>query len=533
MNIVAFESGVKGKDGTLPPKPGVDYELNYTASDRVELIYKRDFLEYSEWGSQNLSPKITIYARDGRKFEQSYSFKLKANTNPPALEYLETCKSDDGYYVLCFKAKNMTDMAKVKGVNQLLHKDITHLWVSGLASPPPGNKINLMVGTAGFNITASGGRLLKATDVEALVSGGTTPADPWIIYFKTDVQVSGGTPKEFIFKLMDEKGLSGAAIKQSIIHPVNTLADLKSAIDSAADGMTIEIRNNIIFNDGGNQIDINKNLTIQGKDSGVQIDAAQKSRIFKVASGKNLTLKNLTLKNAKDNTVASDVESGGGGVYAVATSVIELIDVTIENCETAGGGAGIRIDHDSSGGGRLLLKNSKIKDNTYYPAGYDGTGVSGGGIGLPNTNYTAVIDGCEISGNKIDLTPMSNLGILQVKGCGIYGGQATITIKGKTKIENNTFIPKLGNRVNCYGMGIYMQRGSITIGETGASNEDSPIIQGHTKPNNVPTGSVFEGQALHVYDFTWYSGQIKNNGGSGNAVEVRGTFTNPNNLAAD
>ncbi|UTC68576.1 hypothetical protein E4O01_07465 [Treponema sp. OMZ 790] len=741
-DIVLFESGVKGRDGTSPPKPGVDYELKQTAPDRVELIYKRDFLEYSEWGSQDLSPKITLYGKDGRKFEQSYNLKLKANTKPPALEYKGLYKSG-GYYVLCFKAKNMTDMAKVQGVNQPLHKDIAYLWVSGLDSA---NKINITVGTAGFNITGSGGRLLNAVSVEPLVSGGTKPTDPWIIYFKTDLQVSGGTPKEFTLKLMDEKCLSGAAIKRSTSPSVATWAELHHAVATASAGMTIEINGKIKANDGsqtidGNsypnkdeitidknltiqgkgtdaeldanqknrifnitagktlilknialkngeapagasgggavfvsgsleisgavtispssgkgkndvylksgtkitvkgdlspaggivahitpenytgapevividnavtqhpaeikdmfnitpqasgyhqlqskqnnpktiivkqgtvissnswstlksqiqgasngdyfivennvtatstdfgQIEISKNLTIQGKDSGVEIDAAQKSRIFKVASGKNLTLKNLTLKNAKDNTEASIHGSGGGGVYADAASNIELIDVTIKDCETAGSGPGIRIDYKNPGGGYLLLKNSKIMNNTYNPVGYNGYSISGGGVGLPYIDYTAVIDGCEILGNKIDLRPISNTDqYLNVKGCGIDGGNVNLIIKGKTKIENNTFIPKPGKKVKSYGMGIYNQFGTITIGENGASHENSPIIKGHTKPNNVASGSLFEGQALHVNDFTWYSGQITNNGGSHNAVKVRGTFTNPNNLQAN
>lgn len=112
-DIVVFEKGVVGSDGKNPPKAGVDYTLKQKNQNTLELNLSKTFLERSEWSSQNLSPTITLWNKEGRKFPKTFTFKLRANTPPPALEYKAIGKTKDAdasgkhYYVLCFEVKDM------------------------------------------------------------------------------------------------------------------------------------------------------------------------------------------------------------------------------------------------------------------------------------------------------------------------------------------------------------------------------------------------------------------------------------------
>ncbi|UTC65491.1 hypothetical protein E4O00_05080 [Treponema sp. OMZ 788] len=223
-DIVVFENGVKGTDGMNAPRAEIDYYFRQTSSDRIELIYKEAFLKYSEWGSQNLSPTITLYNKEGRKFEQKYTFKLRANTPPPALKYKALCKTQDGnkwYYVLCFEVKDMNENAGPNGTG-LLHKDIASITVTPQSEAPRTLPLTVKPDKSGFNIGNSGILLpvasvkkLEAGDVNQGVTIDDTPTEKWIIYLKTDVQVKVGAAKEYTLKLTDEKGLSSPEITKS------------------------------------------------------------------------------------------------------------------------------------------------------------------------------------------------------------------------------------------------------------------------------------------------------------------------------
>ncbi|WP_428771706.1 hypothetical protein V1L52_06245 [Treponema sp. HNW] len=234
-DIVAFESGVKGADGTYLPRAGIDYEFRQTASERIELTYKKAFLEYSERGVQNISPAITLSGKDGRKFG-TYTFKLRANTPPPGISYQATGKVQDtgtgiSYYVLCFA---VSDMGSMTG-GAPLHNDIKTLSVNGLGDIP----LTLNASGTDFDISNSGGRLLNASDVWTLVSGdypsgfvpGTPSSGSWILRFKTDVEVAAGAAQKYSLNLKDRKGLSSGTLQQWT--PRNMVATLKLYEDAA------------------------------------------------------------------------------------------------------------------------------------------------------------------------------------------------------------------------------------------------------------------------------------------------------------
>ncbi|UTC68128.1 MULTISPECIES: hypothetical protein [unclassified Treponema] len=279
-DIVVFENGVKGTDGMNAPRAEIDYYFRQTSSDRIELIYKDAFLKYSEWGSQNLSPAITLYNKEGRKFEQKYTFKLRANTPPPALEYKALCKTQDGitwYYVLCFEVKDMDKTVST----ELLHKDIASITVTpqgGTAQTLPltvkPDKSGFNIGNSGILLPVASVKKLEVGDVNQGVTIDDTPTEKWIIYLKTDVQVKVGAAKEYTLKLTDEKGLSSPEITKSTatnkLSPVG-LYHNNSPITENSENSPHEINTNMA-------------ITLQAR---VKAGAAITGTIAKKVSGSN------------------------------------------------------------------------------------------------------------------------------------------------------------------------------------------------------------------------------------------------------
>ena len=102
-NIVHFEHLTEAKAAA-----GADYELKQLGGDTLQLIYKAGFLKKYEWGEKDLAPIITLYAKDGRQFKQTYTFKIKANTPPPKPGFtVVKTKGSPAYYVLGITVPDM------------------------------------------------------------------------------------------------------------------------------------------------------------------------------------------------------------------------------------------------------------------------------------------------------------------------------------------------------------------------------------------------------------------------------------------
>ena len=112
------------------PKFGDDYTIVQSEDcQSLILTYKATFLQRYEWGEQDLSSTMTLYAKDGRKFKQTYTFKVKANTPPPKPTFaVAKTTGTPSYYVLCITAPE-TDMRKTVA-GGLLHKDLAHIEIT-------------------------------------------------------------------------------------------------------------------------------------------------------------------------------------------------------------------------------------------------------------------------------------------------------------------------------------------------------------------------------------------------------------------
>lgn len=219
-DIVVFRPGVKGSTGTNLPVQGTDYTLTQDSGSKLMLRYTTAFLTKHEYGQNNIGSTITLYADDGRKFSQTFTFNIKANTPPPDLTYRaigKTAVPDANgkyYYVLFFEAKGMD--AKINSLP--LHKDIANLSIaegSGAYSVVP---LKCKDDGSGFDISGAAGTLLDAgetaqlvpADIEGDSSPDTLPSssEKWILRVKTNAEVLLGTKKQYRLRLQDTAGLS-------------------------------------------------------------------------------------------------------------------------------------------------------------------------------------------------------------------------------------------------------------------------------------------------------------------------------------
>lgn len=217
-DIIVFPTGVAGTMGSTPRQPD-DYELIQDSNSQLTLTYKKKFLQKHEYGKKNIGPTITLYAKDGRKFSETFKLNVKANTPPPNLTYRAIGKTavPDGsskhYYVLFLE---VPDMYREINSSELLHKDIKYLSIAEGSGSYTSIPLTVKTDKSGFDINGAGGRLLDYTNATALLSTevkpGVTPdilpasTEKWIIRIKTDVEVRGAV-KQYRFRLQDEAGL--------------------------------------------------------------------------------------------------------------------------------------------------------------------------------------------------------------------------------------------------------------------------------------------------------------------------------------
>ena len=261
---------------------------------------------------------------------------------------------------------------------------------------------------------------------------------------------------------------------------------LKDAVAAADDGDIFTIIGEIkATNDTDNsgELEISKNLTIKGRGVSATLDANNgnhpltKHRIFKVTSGRTLTLQDLMLKGGEaGNYNASDPLASSGGAILLNGGSALLLNVTISDCKaiTTGGCTGQGGGIYAEDGGTLTLNISTIKDceatdsgggiyatgGTINLTGCTITGckaIKGGGIRLYKSgggDATLIISGGEIGGVWAG-EPNTAIGTSgNGGGISVEGGSCTVTLKDGAKITGNTAK---------YGGGVYASGGSLVM----------------------------------------------------------------------
>ena len=343
---------------------------------------------------------------------------------------------------------------------------------------------------------------------------------------------------------------------------------LKKVVEIADDDAVITINGTIqATNDADNSGEITfgtlaNKLTIQGGSSAV-LDANGKSRIFKVESGKTLTLKNLTLQNGAVPNPPYGSRGGGGGIL-VDGSTVRMTNCTIKDCkagEQSTVGGAIRIE---GAGAKVYIAGGEISGNRANRGG--GISISGGKL------YVNTDD----SGNPNDSSTQTNItnNLVAHNGFGYAGDGGAIYSDSNAELKlHNTKISRCGSKTSrnpstTQGGGLYIDRGTavltlveishgifetidgggydsvqggaicsenadVTLGKSGTPAY-SCYIHHNTIRGNDSRGA-FEGGGIYSYKGTLkiYGGKIESNKVEGHLAKGGGIAQNDTNLLLD
>ena len=213
-DIITFPQtqNTSGKRAAPIPQFGKDYEFKKISNTKLALTYTPAFLQKYEWGSEAITPAITLYTNDGRVFKQTIPFELTVNTPPPAIKkcviaQTKTASSTEtSYYVLCLQLSD--DDMKERCSNGLLHEDIAGIEINETTYrlSVDGAQKQLNVQDDSPFIGKDKVTQLAPPDAENI------PSD-WTLYLKTDVKaMPGSAKKDYTMRLKDAKGLYSKSV---------------------------------------------------------------------------------------------------------------------------------------------------------------------------------------------------------------------------------------------------------------------------------------------------------------------------------
>ncbi|AIW88788.1 hypothetical protein JO41_02380 [Treponema sp. OMZ 838] len=244
-------------------------------------------------------------------------------------------------------------------------------------------------------------------------------------------------------------------------YPNSAWKALKDAVDNAAAGETIFIRgtvqataNTSTVTGNWGDITINKNLTIKGEsetsigilDANKNTGGKPKHRIFKVESGKTLTIQNLTLTGGIADGTG---EAGTGGAIYAKGATVNINGCTLKGNEAKSGGA-ICAEKDGSTSSNVTISGGTIGGtgaDANKATGTDSDNGFGGAVFIKGS--TVALNGCTLEGNKAK------------NGGGVYMEGGNCTLNGSLKNNKTTEL------ASSYGGSIYLENGTLTM-KTGA-----------------------------------------------------------------
>lgn len=303
--------------------------------------------------------------------------------------------------------------------------------------------------------------------------------------------------KNFYFKVTKTATLTVDANKP------NAWGKLKTAAENPTGPAEIIIDGEIkATNAAGNfgEIKISRDITIKGK-TGADTDIlnanrggtsapAQEHRIFKVASGKTLTLENLTLKGG----YAPVSGAGGGAICAEGALTMKKCKVT-ENIAKHGNGGGIYA------GGALTMTECKVTSNTVDSDALGGGGIYIHTIAPPTPTSVRTMENCTVSYNTA----------IKGNGGGIYTADK-LTITGGS-LENNT----VGNTSGGNGGGIYVEGSTLTVKNNCSITGNKAISSGNGGGISVAGNTTHNG-VLNLFKCTLTGNKTEHGSGGGISV---------------
>jgi hypothetical protein len=219
---------------------------------------------------------------------------------------------------------------------------------------------------------------------------------------------------------------------------------LRNEIAAAQPGDTIvfdpSLKGQIIWLGSGSQLEINKNLTIQGLGADLLTINGDGARVFKVDAGTNVAISGLTIEDGggvasyypattPTTGTPSDYYDGyGGGILNLGTLILSGCNVT-GNATGPSLGAGA-YDFEGGGiynGGTMTLSGCNVTSNSDGYGPPMGADAYGGGI---YNGGTMTLSGCNVISNSLYTQGYSygggayNHGTMTLSGCNVTGNSA-------------------------------------------------------------------------------------------------------------
>ena len=223
---------VEFKELFSQPTAETDYALERTDSGTLKLTYKEAFLQKHEQGLGSLNPTITLKAKDGRVFKQTYTFGIKSNTPPPAPKDIVIAKTKitvtepKSYYVLCLKFDSDEMTRKIGSGTIPVHKDINNITIKkGSSNNGSSYKLSYKGDDSDFQQPAEDSFITHGS-VAKLTEDIPQSQDKWVLYYKTDIKIGANNEQtSYTVTLRDKEGVTSdeAAATIAASGPTHTV----------------------------------------------------------------------------------------------------------------------------------------------------------------------------------------------------------------------------------------------------------------------------------------------------------------------
>jgi hypothetical protein len=307
--------------------------------------------------------------------------------------------------------------------------------------------------------------------------------------------------------------LRGASITVTTIND-NGPGSLRQALADAVDGDTINFASSLngqTITLGSGELLVNKSVTINGPGANtLTVDANHASRVFYIASGKDVTISGLTITNGS----APNPYFRGGGIYN------DHATLTVNSCTISGNsafpgvGGGI-FNHQ----GTLTVSGSTLSGNsTWYGGAISNNWLGGGSATVTIINSTLTGNSAiSAGGGIINQDGTVTLSNSTVSGNSTENGGGGIENHATLVISNSTFS---GNSAS-YGGGIFNE-GTLTITNSTVSGNSAG---GYSNIYDGRGGAIWNRWTLTVTNSTLSGNSALTNGGgiynndvAGNAI---------------
>ncbi len=224
---------------------------------------------------------------------------------------------------------------------------------------------------------------------------------------------------------------------------------LRQAVLDANNGDTIEFNGSVTSITLSSNIEINKNITIDGPGADVlTISGGGTSGIFHINTSGSVVIRDVLLTNGKageESINFGGINFGGGGAIFHESGTVQLINCEVTNNNADGGGAPFEY-----GGALTVLDDMSILNCTFTGNSITGSAIVGGVMAII-TSPTVSITSCTFFNNS----SVNEAGAIRVEGFSTGTPVVTIT--------NCTFFNNASGGNNTWGQDIDASNNGYTL----------------------------------------------------------------------